>query len=251
MTILSHFFHLLYDIIIIGDEDMEKVFKKHETLFTIGLIVIYVVVNSYLMQNYGHTSIQSVIVNTIMSIIIIFLIIAIKRVKFYGLTKAERTKQLLYFIPLIIISLFNLRNGIHINNSSSEVIFHILTMLNIGFLEEIIFRGFLFKMMEKDNVKSAIIVSSITFGIGHIVNLLNGADLIPTLLQVCYAIAIGYMLVMVFYKSKSLIPCIIFHGVFNSLSIFSTGNSTILSSIILIVISLTYAIYINKYIRNK
>ena len=64
-------------------------------------------------------------------------------------------------------------------------------MINIGFLEEIIFRGFLFKMLEKDNVKTAIIVSSITFGMGHIVNLLNGADLVPTLLQVCYALAIG------------------------------------------------------------
>ena len=230
---------------------MEKIFNKYENIFTIALIVIYVVVNSYLMQKFGYTSIQSVIFNTIMSVLIIVLIIAIKRVKFYGITKAEKPKKFFYFIPLIIISLFNLRNGIHINNSSSEVIFHILTMLNIGFLEEIIFRGFLFKMMEKDNVKSAIIVSSITFGIGHIVNLLNGADLIPTLLQVCYAIAIGYMLVMVFYKSNSIIPCIIFHSVFNSLSIFNTGNSNILSSIILIVISLTYAIYINKYIRNK
>lgn len=229
---------------------MEKIFNKYENIFTIALIVIYVVVNSYLMQKFGYTSIQSVIFNTIMSVLIIVLIIAIKRVKFYGITKAEKPKKFLYFIPLIIISLFNLRNGIHINNSSSEVIFHILTMLNIGFLEEIIFRGFLFKMMEKDNVKSAIIVSSITFGIGHIVNLLNGADLIPTLLQVCYAIAIGYMLVMVFYKSKSLIPCIIFHGVFNSLSIFSTGNSTILSSIILMIACLGYGIYINKSIKN-
>ena len=229
---------------------MEKIFNKYENIFTIALIVIYVVVNSYLMQKFGYTSIQSVIFNTIMSVLIIVLIIAIKRVKFYGITKAEKPKKFFYFIPLIIISLFNLRNGIHINNSSSEVIFHILTMLNIGFLEEIIFRGFLFKMMEKDNVKSAIIVSSITFGIGHIVNLLNGADLIPTLLQVCYAIAIGYMLVMVFYKSKSLIPCIIFHGVFNSLSIFSTGNSTILSSIILMIACLGYRIYINKSIKN-
>ena len=50
---------------------MATIFKKHETLFTIGLIVIYVVVNSYLMQNFGHTSIQSVIANTILSIIII------------------------------------------------------------------------------------------------------------------------------------------------------------------------------------
>lgn len=229
---------------------MEKTFEKHETIFIIGLIVIYVVVNSYLMQNFGYTSIQSAIVNTILTILIITLIISIKRVEYYGLTKANNSKKFLYFIPLIIVSLFNLRNGIHINNSSGEIIYHILTMINIGFLEEIIFRGFLFKMMEKDNVKKAIIVSSITFGIGHIVNLLNGADFIPTLLQICYAISIGFMLVMIFYKGKSIIPCVIFHGVFNSLSIFSIGSSTILSSFILIIACLSYGIYINKSIKN-
>ena len=179
----------------------------------------------------------------------IVIVILLKRVKYYGITKPNDSKKFLYFIPLFIISLFNLRRGIHINNTASEIIFHILTMINVGFLEEMIFRGFLFKMMEKDNVKSAIIVSSITFGIGHIVNLLNGADLVPTLLQVCYAIAIGYMLVIIFYKSKSIIPCIIFHAIFNSLSIFATGESSIISSIILIAMCLAYTLYINKKVK--
>ena len=129
-----------------------------------------------------------------------------------------------HYIPLIIISTVNLWNGISINNSKGEIICHILTMINVGFIEEIIFRGFLFKMMSKSNVKSAIIVSSITFGIGHIVNLLNGADLIPTLMQICYAISLGYLFVIIFYKSKSLIPCIITHSLINSLSIFNTIN---------------------------
>lgn len=229
---------------------MEKVFNKHETLFTIALIIMYVVVNSYLMQNYGYTSVQSAIVNTIMSILIIVLIIAIKREKYYGLTKANNSKKFLYFIPLIVISLFNLRNGIHLNNPTNEIVSFIITMLNVGFIEEMIFRGFLFKSIEKDNVKRAIIISSITFGIGHIVNLLNGAELIPTLLQVCYAISIGYMLVMVFYKSKSIIPCIIFHSIFNSLGIFNNGESNIISIVILIIICLAYAIYINKNIKD-
>ena len=121
-------------------------------------------------------------------------------------------------------------------------------MLNIGFIEEIIFRGFLFKMMVKDNVKIAILVSSITFGIGHIINLLNGASFIPTLMQVFYAMAIGYLFVIIFYKSKSLLPCIITHSLFNSLSIFSIENtlSLYIAPIFLIIVPITYAIYINK-----
>lgn len=228
---------------------MEKTFKKHETLYTILLIIIYVVINSYIMQNFGTTSYQSVIINTILTILLIVLVVALNRVKYYGLTKPKNSKKLLYFIPLFIIALFNIREGIFIDNPISEVICFILTMINIGFIEEIIFRGFLFKMMEKDNVKLAIIVSSITFGLGHIVNLLNGAELLPTLFQVFYAIAIGYMLVIIFYKSKSLVPCIIFHAVFNSLSIFAMGESSILSTLILVAVCLIYAIYINIKVK--
>jgi len=95
-------------------------------------------------------------------------------------------------------------------------------------------------MMEKDNIKSAIIVSSITFGIGHIVNLLNGTELLPTLMQICYAISVGYLFVIIFYKSKSLIPCIITHSLINSLSIFNVENSI---SIYIIPIFLTIAEY--------
>ena len=146
----------------------------------------------------------------------------------------------------------NLWNGFNINNTASEILFHIVTMLNVGFIEEIIFRGFLFKMMEKDNVKSAIIVNSITFGIGHIVNLLNGADFLPTLMQVCYAMAIGYLFVTIFYKSKSLVPCIIAHSLINSVSIFNVENklSMYIAPIFLVVVPLSYAIYINKTIKE-
>jgi hypothetical protein len=38
-------------------------------------------------------------------------------------------------------------------------------------IEEVIFRGFLFKALQKDKLSVAIIVSSVTFGFGHIVNL--------------------------------------------------------------------------------
>lgn len=230
---------------------MKKIFEKYETLCCILLIILYVVVNSYCIQNYGYTSYISFIINTIFSIGLIGIIVALKRTSYYGLTKVKDAKKYLYFIPLIIIGTVNIWNGIKIKNSTSEILFHVLTMINVGFIEEIIFRGFLFKMMAKDNIKSAIIVSSITFGIGHIVNLLNGADLIPTLMQICYAVSIGYLFVTIFYKSKSLIPCIITHSLINALSIFNAENSTAyIVPIILTLIPLAYAIYINKTIKE-
>ena len=123
-------------------------------------------------------------------------------------------------------------------------------MINIGFIEELIFRGFLFRMMAKNNVKSAIIVCALTFGIGHIVNLLNGAALIPTLMQICYATAIGYLFVIIFHKSKSLVPCIITHCLVNSLSIFNVENnlSLYIAPVFLTIIPFAYATYINKKI---
>ena len=230
----------------IGDK-MKKVFEKHETLFCILLIVAYILVNSFCLNNFGITDYRSGIINTIFSICLIILIIKLKGLEYYGLRRVTDIKKYLYFIPLLLIISVNLWNGININNSIKEIIFHIVTMINVGFIEEIIFRGFLFKMMAKDNVKMAIIVSSVTFGIGHIINLLHGALLVPTLLQICCAISIGYLFVIIFHKSKSLIPCILTHALINSLSIFHISNGLIyIESIFLIVVSLSYAIYINK-----
>ena len=235
---------------------MKKIFEKHETLFCILLIVFYIIVNSYCIQNFGIEDYRSTIINTIFSLVLIFVIVKLKRVSYYGLAKVSN-----YFIPLLLIISVNLWNGININNTPNEIIFYILTMINVGFLEEVIFRGFLFKMMEKDNVNRAIIISAFTFGIGHIINLLNGANLIPTLMQVCYAISAGYLFVIIFYKSKSLIPCIskslipciITHCLVNSLSIFNVENtiSLYVAPMFLTIVPLVYAIYINKSIKKQ
>ena len=230
---------------------MEKIFEKHETLFCMLLIILYLVVNSYCMQNFGLTDFRSAVINFVFSIILIVFMILLKRLKFYGITKPENSKKFLYFFPLVIIASVNLWGGINLEYSKEEIVFHIFTMINVGFLEEIIFRGFLFKMMEKDNPRLAIWVSAITFGIGHIINLLNGSEVIETLVQICYAIAAGYLFVIIFYKSKSLVPCIITHALLNSLSIFLVENFVTIYIVpaVLIIIPISYSIYINKFVK--
>ena len=231
---------------------MNKLFEKHETLFCMLLIIIYIVVNSVCVQNFGFTSCISFIANTIFSVCLIALVLSLKKSAYYGFTKVQNLKQYLFFIPLVLIISVNLWNGFNTNHPTSEIVFHILTMINIGFIEELIFRGFLFRMMEKSSLNSAIIVSAITFGMGHIVNLLNGEELIPTLMQICYASAIGYLFVIIFHKSKSLVPCIITHCLVNSLSIFNVENtlSLYIAPVFLTIIPLAYGIYIHRTVKE-
>lgn len=229
---------------------MNKVFEKHETLFCILLIVVYIVSGSFA-QGFGTTSLASVLINTALSALLIALMLLLKKSAYYGLKKPQNAKEHLYFLPLVIVVSVNLYSGFNINNTTNEIVCHILTMLNVGFIEEIIFRGFLFRMMEKTSPKSAVIVCAVTFGIGHIVNLINGADLVPTLMQVCYATSIGYLFVISFQKSGSLIPQIVTHCLVNSFSIFNVENtvSLYIAPVVLTVTPLIYALYINKKIK--
>ncbi len=109
--------------------------------------------------------------------------------------------------------------------SAAESILFVVSMLGVGFLEELIFRGFLFRAMEKENLTRAIVISSVTFGVGHIVNLLNGQDLPETVSQIIFAVFVGFALVVLFHKGKSLVPCIVFHSVFNALSVIANDEA--------------------------
>lgn len=233
---------------IFGD-NMKKSLEKYELFITIFLIVIYLVFNSICINNFGEYSIYTFLCNLVLSLGIVIFIIRNKLSKYYSLNSFPSPKKFLYFIPMILLVFVNFIGGVGINNTFSEILFYMLTMLCVGFLEEIIFRGFLYKKLARESENIAIIVTTITFGIGHILNLFNGAELVPTLLQICYAMAGGYLFVMVLIKSKSLWPCIITHSLLNSLSIFSIGSGvvyTYLVPVLLFVISLSYALYVRK-----
>jgi len=119
-------------------------------------------------------------------------------------------------------------------------VLYVFRMLCVGFLEELIFRGFLYKALCRDGERKAAVISALTFGIGHIVNLLNGAELVPTVLQIVYAVAIGFVFVALFVRSGSIVPCILTHGVLNALGAFALEpdyRTQCIISVILIVVS--------------
>lgn len=237
---------------------MKKLYNKNEVTFSIIWIILYVVLLSIadsVSESLGTAKLITAPLCILMTAFLFFWLKKNNLMEKYGLCKFEGSmKKYLFFFPLVILCSTNLWNGVTMNLSLLETVLYIVSMLCVGFLEELIFRGFLFRAMCKDNVKSAIIVSSITFGIGHIVNLLNGAELLSTLLQVCYAVAIGFLFTIIVYYGKSLIPCILCHGIVNSLSVFAVESDNLLdiiTAIVIIVVSLTYTLWIIKTERKK
>lgn len=240
---------------------LKKIYEKSEIWFAVDWIITYCILKSV-----GDTF--STIVGIEYSCTVpILLVLSIELYFFvknnglsekYGLCKSQvKASKMLFYIPILIFMTKNLWFGIAWNISPLETVLYILMMFCVGFLEEMIFRGLLFNAMAKDGIKSAIIVSSVTFGIGHITNLINGsgAELLPNILQVIYAISIGFMFVIMYYKTKSLIVCIAAHSIFNALSVFAneailTPQSRIISCITTLLITGSYALYIVLAVKN-
>ena len=134
-----------------------------------------------------------------------------------------------------------------------DSIIYLVCMLCVGFVEEMIFRGFLFNAIAKENVKIAIIISSVTFGFGHLLNLVNGSgvELAENLFQVTGAIAIGFLFVILYYRGGSILPCVITHSLINMTSVFAnetglTMGKRMLFQTIIFVITIGYAIILIK-----
>ena len=241
---------------------LKKLYDKSKIWFAVAWIIAYCVLMSVgdsLSASVGIDKSVTLAVGIVLSVILLLFLAKNGLLSDYGLCAPKTSaKSMLYYIPIIVMLTANLWYGVTLNYGALETVLYILAMLCVGLLEEVIFRGLLFEAMRKDSVKAAIIVSSLTFGIGHIINLINGsgAELLPNLLQVVYATAAGFMFVMMYYKSKSLIVCIAAHGAFNALSVFAneanaTAEMRILTAILLTVITGSYALYLALSMRKK
>lgn len=232
---------------------MKRLYEKNELTFAliwIGIYIISLSLGDKVSEIIGVEKIANAAIGLVMMLGLYIWVLKNGLWEYYGFCRLKRSaKDYLYFTPLVLLVSVNLWWGAQFRLTPLETAFYVFSMLCVGFLEELIFRGFLFKALCKDNVKQAIIISSVTFGIGHIVNLLNGADLVPTLLQICYAIAAGFLFTYIFHTSGSLWPCVLAHSGINSLSVFSSeraelmGNQ-IIGAVFLIVLSVGYSLYI-------
>ena len=227
-----------------------KFYKKDEVLFSVGWILVYCLATIPIRGELGDESIWMLIALAVIAAGITIFVKKNHLEEKYGLTEwPKNTKKYLFFIPMWVLVTGNLWGGFALSYSGVAQVLAIFSMLLVGYVEEMLFRGFLFKALHsKHGIRVAMIVSAITFGIGHIVNLLAGQANLETVIQVFFAIAWGFIFTMVFYKSKSLIPCILAHGLVDAFSKFSANNisSEWIYMGATIVVAIVYCIYLAR-----
>ncbi len=210
---------------------MYKLYRKSPENFAFIWIGIYCLVQSLangISAKIGTPKSANAVLALIQSIYMLWWLHKNGLMKEFQLNKpTQNSKIMIFYLPLLLVSTSNLWLGIRMNLTPAELGFHILLMLSVGFLEELIFRGFLFEALRKKSLKTAVVVSSLTFGVGHIINLFNGSGMSfeAVLLQVVFAVSVGFLFVMVYLRSGSLIPCILSHQAINILSAFANHQA--------------------------
>ncbi len=232
---------------------MKKLYEKNELLFAILWIVAYVVIAGTVRGNFGD---ESVIMTAVLAVFAVGIFAFVKLSHLeerYGLCKwMGKAADYWFFIPPLILMTGNLWRGIGMEYSGAAQIFAVVSMLLTGFIEEMIFRGFLFRfLLKKDPAPVAITISAVTFGIGHIVNLFTGQTSLETVIQVFYAIAWGFIFTVVFYKSGSLLICIIAHSLNNAFSKFNAESEDMTLVYIYMGASIVTAIIYCAYLSRK
>lgn len=229
---------------------MKKLYDKNELTFAILWIIVYCAVSIPIRGELGDESIIMTLGLAVIAGGILAFVKGNHLEEKYGLTKWKGDgKDYLFFIPMLILMTGNLWGGVGAAYSGAAQVFAVISMLLVGFVEEMIFRGFLFRsLLKRDSAPVAITISAVTFGIGHIVNLLAGQGGMESLIQVIFAVAWGFIFTLVYYKSGSLWVCIAVHGMVDVFSKFAApgGSSDYVYTFATIIVSAAYCTYLSR-----
>jgi len=157
----------------------------------------------------------------------------------FGFQKLDisKTKDVLYYIPLLVIALVNpIIGGLDSNLKIIEIFIILIFALLVGYTEESIFRGIIKKKLEFKGKIYFIVFSSTFFGILHVANAFSGKDLTSVIL-------VGLILSILITIVHNIIPLIAFHFLYDALAIMTNSSISQKETLVLIVLTTLYTLY--------
>lgn len=224
----------------------------------IAWIVAYIVVvgaGDTLSLSVGRENSMTAVLVLALCVVLVLYLGATSRLRAYGVRAplASDLRSTLFYVPLLVMAFLQYIKGLNGELDAVAVILVVLLMVGVGFSEELIFRGFLYRAIaHRSGVRKAVVISGLTFGLGHIVNLARGYTGLDQLLQVVVAIAVGVVLALLVAVTGSIMPGVVFHILFNISGSVTADNRTleVYVAVAVLVICSAYSTYLVRQLRR-
>jgi uncharacterized protein len=237
---------------------LSRFVERHPYWFVaiLEIIVIAVYLMAGTIASIAQLSNQAItgIANTTLSMLVIGALSALGWWRTVGFRRPARPRHLLFFLPLLLPVLINLAVGL---NVSSLVLFIQLLALAflIGFAEEAIFRGLMLNALKARGLWQAAIITSLLFGLSHSLNLLSGKSGADILIQVSYALAIGFAFAALVLKKGILWPLVIAHALIDFTSFIGKDIVpavwNVIAGVALTFVFMSYGLYLMRQQRDE
>ena len=145
-----------------------------------------------------------------------------------GFRKIDGRRTLLPYLPLFILvvllgTLELITIGVHVADLGTLLI-GLAVYLSGGFMEEAVFRGLVLHPLKPGGLLRAAVISSLIFGVVHFINLIGGANLNATVLQVVTAALVGFSFVAPLAVTGNIWPLVVIHFITNFATFLTAGG---------------------------
>ena len=189
----------------------------------LGIFIIFDFGSQFLIALFGQSVIlgkygQYIIAESIYLIIILIILLLFKNQYIFKEKKIGLFRGLILGIPLLILLFINIDLKALFSANMFDILSLVVFATLVGFAEEFLCRGWIQnEMIERygDNrrhVILSILLSGLLFGLMHIVNILAGQGIIETISQIIQAMAAGFFLGAIYYRSKNIWLVIFLHA---------------------------------------
>lgn len=212
-------------------------------VMTIGTVLTEIHAENWLKNYIDYQSacyITGIVEQGLTSVLLVVLLSKMGLLQAAGFTRPSQWKKLWLMWPLLALSVVNgldVFTGTLIIDGSKPVIIvlYALLYISVGFVEEILFRGVMMTVMvqkwgmTRKGIYKAVIVSSVLFGLLHLVNFAMGRySLLAAATQTGYALFFGVFFGACMLRNNSIWPVIFGHALFDfcgALNAISVGGT--------------------------
>ncbi len=214
---------------------------KRPWLFSLLLLLLLIIVQALgvaaaqLMELPPNTF--NVYTEILLTITMIIIVSQMKWWQRIGFHHADNSVSLLIFLPALALVIGNLTFGIAVTRAPVLLTFALLAITS-GFVEEVIFRGLMLRAFQPRGEWKAVLITTAIFGFTHLMNIFAGYDPLYAVIQVAYALAIGFCFGAMAIKGGVLWPLVIIHALGNFFAFINDGQI----GLHLYIVSLTYIV---------